>query len=67
MQEMKINHKVGSLLRRKQSFYALTFDWHSRCLRLLHSSEEYLEELANLRDMGLCKRYEGTISHQFVL
>ena len=55
---MKVDHKIGSLLRRKQSFFAITYDWETKGLEVVPNYEDYLERLEYLESIGMCKRNE---------
>lgn len=58
---MKLERKVSSLLRRKEPFFAFTYDWLQGKYRIITSREEYLAELKELREMGMCRRAENRI------
>lgn len=60
---LNVQHKLASLIRRGEQFYALSFCWKSKQLVVHPDQHHYFEEIVSLRDMGLAKRSECYLDH----
>jgi hypothetical protein len=75
MQHIDIRLKVHSLLRRKEEFYCLCFDWESREIVVHRDEASYVKELLFLKRNGMTKRAECYVKepisvgprHQYLL
>jgi hypothetical protein len=53
---INVQHKLASLLRRGEQFYAISYSWKERKIVIHPDQDSYFEEIINLRDQGMAKR-----------